>query len=122
MIPYQTGSGMWYQVVDQPEYEGNYLETSGTLMMAYTLLKGVRYGYLKHQYKEKGITAFKGVLAKYFTEDAHGFHLEGTCQVAGLDAACRDGSIAYYLSEPVVRDEAKGVAPFMMTYSEILRI
>jgi len=37
-----------------------------------------------------------------------------------LDADKRDGSIAYYLSEPVVEDDAKGVGPFMMAYAEYL--
>ena len=32
----------------------------------------------------------------------------------------RDGSVAYYLSEPVVADDAKGVGPYLMALSEAL--
>ncbi len=32
----------------------------------------------------------------------------------------RDGSLAYYFSEPVVSDDAKGVAPFFLAFTEIL--
>ena len=39
-------SGMFWQVIDHPEAEGNYLETSGTALFAYAVLKGVRLGYL----------------------------------------------------------------------------
>lgn len=40
------GSGAWWQVMDQPGRAGNYIESSGSAMFAYALLKGVRLGYL----------------------------------------------------------------------------
>ena len=52
-------------------------------------------------------------------------NLGGICLVAGLGPENnhrRDGSLAYYLSEPVVRNDAKGVAPFLMCYTEIKRL
>jgi len=42
-------TGMFWQVIDHPEAEGNYLETSGTALFAYAVLKGVRLGYLPKQ-------------------------------------------------------------------------
>ena len=39
-------TGMFWQVMDHPGVEGNYLETSGTALFAYAVLKGVRLGYL----------------------------------------------------------------------------
>jgi hypothetical protein len=39
-------SGAWWQVMDQPGREGNYVESSGSAMFVYSLLKGVRSGYL----------------------------------------------------------------------------
>lgn len=46
MLKYQDESGMWYQVVNYGGMKNNYLETSGSSIMAYSLLKGVRLGYL----------------------------------------------------------------------------
>lgn len=40
------GSGAWWQVMDRPGDEGNYVEASGSAMFAYALLKGARLGYL----------------------------------------------------------------------------
>ena len=49
--------------------------------------------------------------------------MDGICLVAGLGGnQHRDGSLEYYFSEPVVRNEAKGVAPFLLAYTEILQI
>ena len=43
------------------------------------------------------------------------------CLVAGLGGATRrDGSLAYYFSEPIVENDAKGVGPLLLAYTEIL--
>jgi unsaturated rhamnogalacturonyl hydrolase len=56
LLKYQdTETGMWYQVLDRGEGEGNYLETSASLMIAYSILKGSRLGYLPKQYGQYGI-------------------------------------------------------------------
>jgi unsaturated rhamnogalacturonyl hydrolase len=51
--------------------------------------------------------------------------LDNICLVAGLgpeDNRRRDGSYEYYVSEPVVSNDAKGTAPFVLCYTEIRRL
>ena len=48
--------------------------------------------------------------------------LDGICLVAGLgpaDKLRRDGTYEYYMSEPIVKDDAKGTAPFLLAYAEM---
>ena len=33
----------------------------------------------------------------------------------------RSGTYDYYMSEPIVEDDAKGVGPFLLAYTELLR-
>lgn len=118
-------TGMYYQVPDQGGREGNYLETSGSSMIAYAMLKGARLGILEKEYAAKGQKTFGGIGEKYlsFTEDT--LNLGGICLVAGLGPESnrrRDGSYAYYVSEPVVENDAKGVAPFILCYTEMKRL
>ena len=118
-------TGMYYQVPDQGGREGNYLETSGSSMIAYAMLKGARLGILEKEYAAKGQKTFSGIGEKYlsFTEDT--LNLGGICLVAGLgpeNNRRRDGSYAYYVSEPVVENDAKGVAPFILCYTEMKRL
>lgn len=124
LLPFQDESGMFYQIVDKKNVEGNYLETSGTALIAYAILKGVRLGYLPERYRIHGIDAFNGIIRKYLKENPDGtFELGGICLVAGLGGENhRDGSLDYYFSEPVVENEAKGIAPFILAYTEILRL
>ncbi|WP_070001040.1 glycoside hydrolase family 88/105 protein [Cellulosilyticum sp. I15G10I2] len=122
LLKYQDDSGMWYQVIDQGDRAGNYLETSGSAIMAYAILKGVRLGYLEEKYKAYGDKAFEGICKKYLYEKNGEMHLGGICLVAGLGGKeKRDGSYEYYISEPVVENEAKGIAPLLLAYTELIR-
>lgn len=118
-------SGMYYQLPDRRELRGNYLEVSGSSMLAYAMLKGAFTGVLSHEYEEYGLTTFFGIIDRYFTVSSEGGALlGGICLTAGLGPEGnrkRDGSDSYYLSESVVSDDGKGVAPFLMCYALVLR-
>lgn len=122
LLEYQDEeTGMWFQVIDQGQREGNYPETSATLMITYALLKGSRLGFLPQDYKEYGRKAFEGTVEKYLKAKQGNSALGGICGVAGLgNTPYRDGTYEYYISEKVVENDPKGVGPFMMAYSEML--
>ena len=115
-------TGMWYQVLDQPGREGNYLESTASAMFVYAMLKGVRLGYLPKRFRAYGEKAFYGTCDKYLgVNDKGELQLSGICLVAGLGGATRrDGSLEYYFSEPVVENDAKGVAPLLLAYTEMI--
>jgi unsaturated rhamnogalacturonyl hydrolase len=118
-------SKMFYQVVDQQDRKGNYLETSGSALMSYAILKGVRLGLLENSYKQIGIDIFNGICEKYLTEKDGDLNLGGIVLVSGLgpeNNLRRDGSFEYYISEPIVENDAKGVGPLIMAYTELKRI
>ena len=118
-------TGMYWQVVDQMGREGNYLETSGSCMIAYAMLKGARLGVLDKEYAAQGEKTFRGIVKKYLSFTDGNLNLGGICLVAGLgpeNNRRRDGSYEYYISEPVVENDAKGVAPFILCYTEIKRL
>ena len=117
-------TGMYYQVVDQAGREGNYLESSGSSMLAYAMLKGARLGLLPSSFAEAGRKTFNGIMKKCLRFSEGELNLDGICLVAGLgpeNNRRRDGTYAYYISEPVVQNDAKGVAPFLLSYTEIKR-
>lgn len=116
-------SGMLFQVVDKIASSGNYPETSGSCMVAYAMLKGARLGVLDQSYRAVGESIYESVCKKYLRVTDDGLlNLGGICLVAGLgpeNNRRRDGSYAYYISEPVVENDAKGIAPLVMCYSEL---
>ena len=119
VLAYQDKSGMWYQVPDEGTREGNYLETSGTSMFAYSFYKGVRLGYLDSSYISFADKAIEGIKRLYLTEDNGELHLGGICSVAGLGGnPYRDGSFKYYIKEKIATDDFKGVGPFILALVE----
>lgn len=125
LLKFQHESGMWYQLPALGGKEPNYLETSGSAILAFSILKGVRLGFLPESYREYGIKAFNGICDKHLKTENGKLHLDGICLVAGLgpeNNTKRDGSFEYYMSEPVIADDAKGVGPFLLAYTELRRL
>lgn len=114
-------SGLWYQVPNFPGRKGNYLEASAANMFIYAFAKGARKGYLPASYLAAAEKAYVGALKNFISTDAAGYiHLEKTVSVGGLGGVpYRDGSYAYYLSEPLKQDDLKGVGPFILASLEI---
>ena len=119
-------TGLWWQVLDQGDRNGNYLESSASSMFAYAFAKGARLGWLDASYRKRGERAFDGLVTNLVSIAADGMPvLHNVCEVAGLggnlrkDGSYRDGSFAYYVSEPVVDDDYKGVGPFILAALEL---
>ena len=125
LLPYiDKESGMLWQVPNQVGREGNYPETSGSAMIAYFYLKGARLGMLDKSYTKIGADIFNSICSRYLTETDGKLNLGGICLVAGLgpeNNRRRDGTYEYYISEPIVENDAKGLAPFLMCYTELLQ-
>ena len=115
-------SGLWWQVMDQGKREGNYLEATSSAMFVYALAKGVNHGYLSRDYVPAILKGYNGIITKLVTTDGDKISLTQCCQVAGLGnfgGKNRDGSFAYYVSEPVVENDLKGVGPFILSGIEV---
>lgn len=129
-------TGVWFQVMDAPQREGNYLEATCSSMFAYVLLKAHRKGYVSSAYRDAGIRAYKGIINHFVRVNAdHTLSLTRCCSVAGLGPGIspqvlkaapdvkenlrRDGSFDYYISEPTRDNDAKGVGPFIWASLEM---
>lgn len=116
-------TGMLSQIINMPLENGNYCETSGTALAAYAMLKGARLRMIDSKYRKTSLELLEGIFKNSISFNPDGSaDVENICLVAGLGGEKRrDGSIGYYLSEPVVKNDAKGIAPLFMLYSEILK-
>jgi unsaturated rhamnogalacturonyl hydrolase len=116
-------SGVWFQILDQDHRDGNYLESSASCMFVYVLAKSIRQGWLDAKYWSVAKSAYTGIIRQFVTVDEQGLvSLTGTCASAGLGGnPYRDGSFEYYISEPVVTNDRKGIGPFLMASVEMER-
>ncbi|MBI9057490.1 MAG: glycoside hydrolase family 88 protein [Labilibaculum sp.] len=116
-------TGLWYQVLDQGNREGNYLEGSGSSMFAYAFAKGASNEYLDPKYTKLANETFDGIINNLITKNEDGiFVMKNICGGCGLGGnPYRDGSFEYYVTEKIVDNDTKGVGPFIMAALELDR-
>lgn len=115
-------SGLWYDVLnyDGPGKEKNYEEASASCQFVYTIAKAVRKGYVPSQKMTVAKKGYDGIVKKFIRKEGAMAHLKGTVKVSGLGGnPYRDGSFDYYMSEPVIEDDPKGLGAFLLASTEM---
>lgn len=125
LLQYQDDkTKLFYDVIDLVDEEKNYLESSGSSLVSYAILKGARLGLLPQSYLKIGLEIFNGICDQFLSEKDGDLNMKGIVLVSGLgpeNNLRRDGTFDYYMSEPIVENDAKGVGPLIMAYTEMLR-
>ncbi len=135
MLKYRDNdTKLWYQVIDRAGEKYNYTETSGSAAMSYAMLKGYNIGIADDYYYECGLETFRSLCDTklLYKDNKNNVTLTDICQTAGLGGTSgsatigpkhtsRDGSYDYYVSEKKVENDAKGVAPLIFAYCQILK-
>lgn len=141
VVEFQDESGGWWLIMDPPYpgMEGNYIESSGTAMFTYGMLKGLRKGYLEDgPYLDSAHRAFDLMADEFAIANGTNCSLnwQGTVEVGSLSsngsyevckagrlATCRDFIVAdmsqYYISVPPQENDFKGAGPFIYASAEI---
>ncbi|PCG93862.1 Six-hairpin glycosidase [Penicillium occitanis (nom. inval.)] len=100
-------SGAWWQVLNYPGREGNYIESSGSAMFVYGLYKGVRLGYLSQQ------QAYRKIADKAYE------YLANTFVVNNYNGTLSwNGTVSYYVTRPLLFDSVHGSASFVLASLE----
>lgn len=103
-------TGLWYNVIKYgPELAGpesmNQLESSGSALMAYAMMRSYAEGYVERRYGAAGLRAFNAIAALKLDEGGlHDVYLS-----SGVETTPEG-----YLSKPYVTNDAKGVGPLFM--------
>ena len=115
-----SASGMWYQVLDSPDREGNYLESSCSIMFTYMYLKAVNLGLIDSSVREYACKLYERFNECFVREDADGtLSITSCCSVAGLGGKQnRKGDFDYYISEPVIENDCKAVGAYILASLE----
>ncbi|WP_299821092.1 glycoside hydrolase family 88 protein [uncultured Roseibium sp.] len=120
ILELRTKDGLWLQIIDAPDLEGNYPETSASAMFVYALERAQALELIAPVRED----LMGSLTAHAIGPRADGrIRMSGICEVAGLggfEGVYRDGTPEYYLSEPVVEDDPKGVGPLMMGVATIM--
>lgn len=116
-------TGLWYQVLNMGGEKGNYIEGSGSAMFTYVFAKGANKGYLPASFKTVANESFDAMIRVLIEEKPDGtLAMKDVCGGCGLGGdPYRDGSFEYYITEKIVVNDSKGVAPFILAAIELER-
>lgn len=115
-------TGMWYQVLDQPAREGNFVESSASAMFIYSLLEGARLGLLPASCAQRGRETLARFIDRFVRPDTTLATPDGRpllrvtdCNaVSGLGGPDRrDGSFDYYIHAPMRDNDPKTLGPLL---------
>ena len=112
--------GVWLQVLDCPGRPGNYLESSGSCMIDYALLKGARLRLLPEDCGAEAQRSFEAIQRQFIGRMRNGeYFVARCCRGAGLGGSGgRDGSFDYYISEIVSSFDLKATGAYLQAACE----
>ncbi|KAJ6526555.1 Six-hairpin glycosidase-like protein [Mycena vulgaris] len=118
-VAVDAASGGWWQLLDQPGRAGNYIESSGSAMFVYALLKGVRLGYLENKsdlYTDVAVRAYGYITDTFVVDNGNGtLGYNGTVSVCSLNSTA---SYEYYTGQPINYNSVLGSAVFVLASLE----
>jgi unsaturated rhamnogalacturonyl hydrolase len=111
-------TGLWYQLVDQPDNADNWLETSCSCMYTYFTAKAVEKGYVPVHFRKMAIQGYKGILKHKFSIDDQGFaNLKDVTRGTMARKDCE-----YYLQRPRQTNDLHGLGAFVMMCWQMTRV
>jgi unsaturated rhamnogalacturonyl hydrolase len=117
-----VNSGLWYDVLgyNGKGKEKNYFEASASCQFVYFMAKASRKGYISNEYVKVAIKGFESIKQNFVHQDSGLYYFSGTVKVSGLgNKPYRDGSFDYYMSEPVIHNDPKGLGVFLIAAAEM---
>ena len=108
-------TGMWYQVVDKPDCEGNWIESSCTSLFSYAMAKAVRMGLADKKYLDIAMKGFEGVINTSIEFDGDDLLIGGVC--IGTGVMGYEG----YIARPTSINDLHGAGAFLLMCAEIAK-
>jgi unsaturated rhamnogalacturonyl hydrolase len=109
-------TGMWYQVVDKLDGEGNWLETSCSCLFLYGVCNLIRRGLLDKKYVEDVKRGFEGIINEKTCMDGEDFIIKDICIGTGV------GDYEHYINRPRVENDLHGTGAFLLMCGELEKL
>ena len=104
-------TGLWYQVVDKGDHEGNWLETSSSSLYTYAIAKAVKKGFLHKSYARYIHKSYEGII--------NSLRFEGeNLIVSNICIGTSVGDYQFYIHRPTVENDLHGMGAFTLMCTE----
>ncbi|KAL1862896.1 hypothetical protein Daus18300_008226 [Diaporthe australafricana] len=115
-------TGVWWQLPTFPGREGNFLESSSTVLYIFSILKGLRLGLLEDNppLADVALRAYDYTASEFVVDYGNGtLGWNGTVIVCSLNSTA---TYEYYTGRPIVFNAPLGEAAFVWASLEVERL
>ncbi|MFN7249341.1 MAG: glycoside hydrolase family 105 protein [Anaerobacillus sp.] len=118
IIRYQDEkTGLWYQILDKGNLADNWLESSGSCLFVYTIVKAINHNYIDQTYLPIAQKCFDGLVERMVSFDDEGrLQLEGIC----IGTSC--GVYDYYVARETSTNDLHGLGAFILAAVELSKL
>ena len=109
-------TGRWFQIVDKPMTDGNWLETSSSSMYVYTIAKAVEHRYIAKGFFSTACKGYEGVLSQLSLDAAGEAHIANICDGTNV------GDLNYYLQRQRKADDFHGLGAFLIMNEQMRHV
>ncbi len=101
-------TGRWFQVIDKGSDPGNWLETSCSAMLSYTIARAIQRGYVAATYADVAAKAYQGIMQKVSLGS------DGLTNITDISIGTSVGNLAYYFGRPRATNDFHGLGAFLI--------
>ena len=106
-------TGLWYQVVDRGDADGNWLETSSSSMYSYAVWMAVKRGYVDKKYRGVALEGYRGVMSKLSVG------ADGLTNLSDICEGTNVGDLAYYFARKRNVNDFHGIGAFLIMNEQL---
>jgi unsaturated rhamnogalacturonyl hydrolase len=106
-------TGLWFQVVDKGDVEGNWLETSCSSMYTYMMWMGSKRGYLPKHFTGVARKGYQGVLTKLSLDG------DGLTSLKDISEGTNVSDLAYYFGRKRNVNDFHGIGAFLIMNEQL---
>ena len=116
LIKYQDKkTGMWFEVLDKPEREDNWVESSCTNLFIYSYAKAIRTGVIGKEYDDVLKRAYKGIEDSLYFDDEGYLVIDNVCIGTCID----EGTYEHYINRETIKNDLHGAGAFILMCAEM---
>lgn len=113
LVPYQDEkTGLWYQVVNKGEEEGNWVESSCTCLYSAAIARAIRMGLMDPKYMDTAIKGYHGIIDR-LRYNENGVIIDNICVGTGV------GDYAHYCARPTSENDLHGMGAYLILCTDI---
>ena len=110
-------TGLWFEVLDKPEREDNWVESSCTSLFIYSYAKALRKGIISDKYKEVLKRAYEGIDDMLYFDDEGYLVIDNVCIGTCID----EGTYEHYVNRAKIKNDLHGAGAFILMCAEMHR-